>query len=337
MSTRENQYLGYDHEASYGTSPIDDAADTAYWLGVTADVMDLPYPENVLYDPEPAAGSALSTSGAYAKTTVPRGTLAVAPVDAVPFYLAMGASSTSGAGPYTHTITFGAPGHTPPSISLYHEVSGSGGTLLAWLIKGVVATRCTLLCGVGPAEDILKLMIEVQGQLAAAAGFTLTSPPQRRISGSRPYTWGDLASANGAYTYGGSTLTGLQRIQVSWDTGYRVLLAHRASGGTNLSHRPYVAVSGRPTRPLITLEGEFDSDTFLDDLVSSSPTNDLVLKWHRGSNDTVQIDATNCWPVSGPVRLGGPGDPASQRVVLAPMGGFQVTAVDSIGGSHYNE
>ena len=337
MSTREDQYLGYDHEASYGTNPISDASKDAYWLGALPETMDVPYPQNVNYDPEPPAGSAHSTTGAYAKTTIPEGQWFVSPVDAVPLLLSMGLSSTGAGPPYTHSISFGAPGHTPPSISLYHEVSGGGGTLLAWLLKGMVVTDAEIQCGVNNTEDVMRMILGFQGQLAVAAGFTLTTAPVRRITGSRPFTWGDLTNANGAYTYGGNPLTGLQRLSIRWETSYKVLLAHRASSGVNLSHQPYVAISTRATRPLITLEGEFGNDTFLDDLVASSNVNDLVLKWYRGANDTLQIDASNCWPVEAPARIGSPDDPFSQRVVLAPMGGFTVSAVDSLAGGSYGE
>ena len=337
MSKREDQYLGYDHEANYGVSVIDDAGDAAFWLGVTPRVLELPYPKNVLFDPEPPAGSALSTSGAFAKTTIPEGQIPIAPVDGVPFMLSMGASSTGAGPPFTHTITFGAPGHTPKSISLYHEVSGTGGTLLSWLLKGMVVTDASLEIGVFDGEDILTMVLGYMGQQAVAAGFTLNTPPARRIAGSRPFTWGDLTNGSGAYTYDGNPLTGLQRIGIRWETSYRVLLAHRADGGVNLSHRPYTAISLRAKRPLITLEGEFGDDTFLDDLIATSNTKDLVLKWHRGANDTLQIDALNCWPVEGPVSIGTPDDPARQRVILAPMGGYTVTVIDSLAGASYGE
>jgi len=335
--TFKNMYLGYKHETGYGVDAVGSNNVVTYVFGITPDRFPVPYPKNIMYDREPGKSATISTSGSYKMTRVPDGEISFAPTDGIPFSLAMGGHAMSGlTSGFSHSITFGAPGHTPKTVTMYHEVS-DGAEDYFNKITGVNAKSISIGCGVGEGQDVLKIKMGVTGHDIISATSGVTTKPDTAISGARPYIWGDMTHTSGAYEYGGSTLIGLRSFNISFDTGYEQLMARKHNGTKDVSYKPYKVISTRPARPIVTVKGHFETKAFITDLSDdTAPTRDLKITFYRGTNDHLTINALDCTPIEADPLFTPPSEGYEQTVQLFPVGGFNVGVVDALGSGFYS-
>jgi len=313
----------YGLEATYGTSVITAAGDTTYLLGAQSKKGIHPSPRygprfggTIVGSREPAADG-ISKAG-----TVLQGNWTLILQNGIPLWLAMGDSSTAGAGPYTHTIT---PAYLP-SITLQHDRTGSG---TDWGIQytGVMVARLKLM----DSRDIpgLIAVIDWVAQDAADPGFVLTSTPALPPTATTDPFY-DLVTA----TYDGNDLTGLKEIEFSIDPGLSAIMANWWSAGVDMQHVPLKYVESFQRRYNLVLKGVWTNDDLWDDAVNPLATSkDIVLKWQKSTNDYIQITMTDAVPMY-PETTSPTDGQALEMVEFTPTQ-VSIEVKDSINGSPY--
>jgi len=184
-------------------------------------------------------------------------------------YMVKGVSSTSGAGPYTTTITADTD-TAPPSLGFHYEKEG-----------GTAARRRDIMGFVGTGLDITvseRNPIATQtltGQFAyTGAGSDLAKPTALTQASYAPYTWYNYKSSSGAsaFTYGGGAID-VDIVELKIHLGWKEALftTYDASGyPTDGHHTPpitdYIQVGCR-----VQDAGNTALDTISDLVLSATP------------------------------------------------------------------
>jgi len=325
VSLKETK-IGILKETTWGTSLIDNNADTTYLLGITPETLELPYPEAKVANVGSAADSRLPQLPLVKQQFV-FGTLRYALLDGWSTWLLMGGSSTAGSNPYTHTITAATPGNDLPSFTLHHELLGSGATDWLWQITGIRPVAWQLSCKYDVSNPLLWMESAFIGKSATTTAVKLDTDPVPRITGVKPFHWNHLSS--GVITWKGAALNNL--------------IGVRIKGSTNIFNvfSDYTTIPTMQIMPSfspIYVELEFsppEGDLFLDDLIAGTQTGDLVLKWLRSADDYIQFNGTNCTVLNHPVALSRQNAHSMIVTLQVLTPSFEIK--DNLAGSVYGE
>jgi len=321
---------GYAVESTYGSTAIADTNATAYLLGILSQQSKWPNPTWQALYRATGVGAYEVDSGALWKIAQARtGYFGLALQNAIPIWLVMGNSSTTGTGPYTHTISAG----DLPSITLQHERFGSGDD---WAIqyRGVMCANLALECG----QEIFFLRADLDwvAQDAVDPGFTLTNDPNLPpTANTDPYLFSQLTRT---WDYGGANLAldGLTHVRVNISPGLQPLLAHYWDSGVDKSHIPRGYFEAPRRQYTIEFTYHPENDDVWDELISTSNTKDLLLKWTRSTDDYIQLVASDCLVVEHETLTPPVGEALLEKVVLEPRS-LTFTVSDQIAGGHYGE
>lgn len=183
----------------------------------------------------------------------------------------LGAVSTSGAGPYVHTIT---PGDTEREKSRTLELHvPSVGTSEAWKVAGAFLTKASLGCKVG---EIATVKTDLYGKAVTRAAPTAFSGP----AGWQPFTFANLAVTMDA------AATAFDELSIDIETGLQT--GRFVFDGTGLARAAkvvdFLKVSG-------SLSGEYIDSAYVTKYLSGA-TAELVATFDAGASAKLVISAT---------------------------------------------
>lgn len=198
--------------------------------------------------------------------------------------LALGGKSTSGAGPYTHTLT---PAGALPSATFQGARPGTAGTNHPFTWAGVKVNQLTMSGSVG---EIGKLKLDVIGGVSETTGTALASAS---------YTAGSMTPM--VFREAGATVDGAAVEADSFEFTINNNLERRTPAGASITREPLRAgkliVSGKVTVEFedLTEYNKYQAGTALD----------VVLSFSDGTNS---VTATIHTKLTGaPVAVAGPG------------------------------
>ena len=307
MALYDQEYIGYYPETTFGTSLIDDAADTAYKLGMMRGGSRLPWAEhprripNIPLNQRHPSGSPLNTFYRCIGGPTIHGVC-----DGIPLWLAFGYALNAGAGaPYTHTLSFptgaGAAPPDPKSVTLHRERVDSTGTLTDRRdqLQGCRVNHARIWSAAPDYDTSAKGILVAELMWACLTqskpAFSLTTKPAYPATGSPTlYNWSDITTA----TLGAANMlsAGLSKFQFFWSQDIEVRAEYRHDAGTYTGYIPNRQVIGAHSgaylecwyRPTSQYRG-------MDDIIGVTGTDDLSVVFTRGANDTVTFTGTNAW------------------------------------------
>ena len=328
---------GYAIEGTFkdGTT-INDAADTAYLFGQLANTCDWPSPTFSVHKTATGVNTKEVGAGLIWKDTADmRGMLGFMVQNGIICKLAMGYSSTAGAGPYTHTIGPTTDGSLLPSIVIQHEESGAG-TAEEYQFQGVKVDSLVLSQDASAKANMLMAKAEIMAAKATDPGFALTADPALPATANTdPFlsltrTW-DYGSGN-------TSIDGLQKIEIAIINGLDPRYAHSWDTGVWTGQWPYMFAEAMEKTYKITLtlyKNTIERDLW-DELISLSNTKEAYFKWTRSANDYIAVTATDCQVSQHPVTTPPAGQSELVDVVLEPRA-LAIEVKDSIAGGAYGE
>lgn len=326
---------GYAIESTFkSNSPqLDGAGDQAYILGVIDETSEHPSPTWTINKTATGVNVKEVAAGCIWKSQEDmRGVYYLIIQNGIPIWLAMGASSTAGAGPYTHTITPTTDGSLLPSITVQHEEKGDA-TNEEYQFTGVKVDSITLSQEIKEGGPLLA-QLEIMAASAADPGFAMTNdpilPPTANSASYRSLTR--------TWDYGGTPLSidGLTKIEIVIANGLYPVNAHSWDTGVYTGDEPYEfgEANTKEYQINLTLHKNTIERAIWDELITKSNTKEVLFKWTRSTNDYIQVIATDCQVKSHPIHTPKPGETDLVTVVLVPRAlSFEVK--DSINGSPY--
>jgi len=256
--------------------------------------------------------------------------LAVILQNGIPLWLALGDSSTAGAGPYTHTIT---PVQTLPTLTWQHEESGSG-TTEQYQFPGCKVDSLLLSHDLAGA-NILMGKLEIMSHKPTDPAFASTNDPALPATANTdPYV-----TLTRTYDYGSGNLAldGLQKVEIAIANGLTPLYGSRWDTGTYIGEWPYKLLESQKKEYQVSLSFHPSTveRTVWDDMIAKTTTKDLYFKWTRSTNDYIAMTLADCAIQSHTITT----DPQDLKVVEAVLKprAVSVSVVDSIAGGAYGE
>ena len=244
-------------------------------------------------------------------------------------WAALGASSTAGAGPYTHTIGAPTDGSVLPSFTIQHERTG---TATAWATQftGCKVAGLTLTCS--EEQKYLIGRVDWIAQKAADPAFVLdndpTLPPTATTA---PYKFAGMTR-----TYNAAAIDGLVSMELSIMPDLTPIRAHKWDAGTWTGQWLYSLIEAPRKQYRLTMHVVPDSDDMWDDAVSQAATSDIVFKWTKSTNDYIQITCTDCALTFHELDTPEVGDSLVDVVECEPRS-LAIEVKDSIAGGYYGE
>lgn len=282
---------GYALESTFkdGTT-LDDATDTAFLLGMLATRNVWPSPEfGVHYPATGVNAKEVGANLAYKGDAELRGMLTLMMQNGIPIWLAMGKSSTAAS---VHTITPTTDGTQLPSIVLQHEEKGDA-TDEEYQFQGVKVDSLVLFQNL-KESNVLMAKLEIMAAYAVDPAFALdTDPALPATANTAPFieltrTW-DYGSGN-------LSIDGLQMIEVIIANGLSPVYADSWDTGVFTGMWPYMFTEAQRKQYRINIA--FHPNTveraMWDQLVTPTNVKELYLKWTRGTNDYIELTATDC-------------------------------------------
>lgn len=323
----------HDATGTYGTSTITGAGDTTYKLGAIDAESHLPSPQTLIhYMPTAVNAKEVADGKLFKGKFIVDGMYGLIAQNGIPIWLAMGNSSTAGAGPYTHTITPYTDGTLLPSITFQHERAGDGTDWNSQAV-GVKVRRMTIAHDFNKAP-FLMYRLDVVGKQVADPGFTLTNKP------ALPATANSDEYVALTRTFNSVDIAALHSLEFIVDNGLTPVHTHTYSGATYTGRWP--SYYREATRKSYNLKLRFHPDTIesaiWDEILETDPANakTVVLKWTRSTNDYIQITMTDCEVTQYPLRTPLPGDVLVDECIIEPRAiSFEVK--DSIAGGAYGD
>jgi hypothetical protein len=332
-----NQFIdGYAEETTFGTSIITAAGDTTYkWGAVSQEsvhpspVYNINYTSTGVNTKEVGAGLLWKSQGDR------RGMYGLRMQNGILCWAAMGASSTAGADPYTHTITPTTDGTKLPSFTIQHERKGDA-TNEEYQFQGCKIDSLMLFYDDRPGSNFLLAKVEWMAANESDPGFALTNAPALPATANTASysqitrTW----DANGTPV----TLDGLQTIEVHIINGLMPVFAHSYDGGAYTGDKVVEFVEAPRKQYLInmTLHQSTIERALWTELIGTGNTKDAVFKWTRSTNDYIQVTATDCQVKQHEIKTPLVGKTLIEQVVLEPRA-MSIEVKDSIVGGRYGE
>ena len=273
--------LCYKEESSWGSNAIPSAGTAAYILGIVSEKAALPDPAVDVFRHPPAANS--RNPSAIQKIRMPvQSNFYVGIVNGILCYLAWGASSTSGAGPYTHTITRGT---SISSITLHHEAIDSGATLSDYVRQYLGLQIAAISFEASNRKPYLHSNVAWVGKTAQRAAFKLSSAPTWPESLTQPYKWVDATRKYNAAAI--DEVIGFKLVNIN---NLSPILVQQSSG-MEACHSIVPGVEGYYELELEIIATGYE---FFDDLIAASNTKTVELNFLRSATDYIKFTCANC-------------------------------------------
>jgi hypothetical protein len=326
---------GYARETTPGTSVIDGVGDTAYVFGATSRESDHPSPTtNIVYTSTGVntkeVGAGLLWKGPYEL----QGTYTLYMQNGILCELALGKSSTAGADPYTHTITPTTDGTAIPSLTINHEREGDA-TDEEYQFLGCKVNSLTLRQDLSAEIPALIGIVNWMG-MKAQDGIALTTAPALPATANTD----GYAALTRTWDTGGDNLSidGLQTIDIVIANGLAPVYAHSYDGGTYTGRWPFqILEAQRKTyRIALTMHQNTIERKIWDALIATGNTQDCVFKWTRGTNDYIQVTATDCQVLTHELKTPEVGELLIEEVIMEPRA-MSIEVKDSIPKARYGE
>jgi hypothetical protein len=324
---------GYKRETTERTSIITAAGDTTYLLGAVSQKSIHPSPVAMVNYPATGVNTKEVGAGlAWKGNMVLRGMYGLRMQNGILCEMAMGASSTAGADPYTHTITPTTDGSVLPSFTINHEQKGTA-TDEEYQFVGCKVDSLMLSHDLKEANF---LMAKVEWMaMKAQDGIDLTTGPAlpaTAVTTSYP-------APTRTFDTGGTPLAidGLSHIEISIINGLMPVYSHTYDAGTYTGMWPQEFIEAQRKQYLITMQATLNTieRAVWDKLIATDTAIVSTFKWTRSTNDYIQVTAT------GPVvehQLVTPqtGEHSESQIVIEPYA-MSIEVKDSIVGGFYGE
>jgi hypothetical protein len=223
------------------------------------------------------------------------------------FFCAMGANSTTGGGPYTHTLT---PGDlTADSLTIQGGYPDTAGTVQPFTYSGVKVNTLTVEANAG---ELGKITVDVIGQALTTATALATAS---YAASNSPMTF-----IQGAVTLASSAVTNCEKFSLSIANGFNPRHFIGAAATSEPLQATQQVISG-------TLDMEFDGLTDYNRYRNATQAA-LVLAFSDGTNSmtatmnvyfsggTPQVDGAGIVKISQPFKALGTTDAAACTIVL---------------------
>ena len=328
---------GYAIETTFadGTT-LDSADDIAYKMGALASRNEWPSPVfSAIYTTPGVNAKEVAAGKVFKGNAELRGMITIMLQNGVPIMLAMGKSSTAGAGPYTHTITPYTDGTQLPSVVWHHEESGTG-TAEEYQFQGCKVDSLVLSHDMG-GPDMLMGKMEIMAGKAVDPAFTLTNDPALPATAETdPFvnltrTW-DYGSGNDA-------LDGLHSVDISIVNALTPMYAPSYDTGTYTGYWPYMLkeASRKQYKIVISMHPDTVERKLWDELLARSNTKEMHFKWTRSATDYIAVTCTDCQILKHDIVTDEGSKLKLLNVEIEPRA-LSFSVVDSIaGGGAYND
>lgn len=326
---------GYARETTPGTSVIDGAGDTAYMFGAMSQEFEHPSPTTEAISVATGVNAREVAAGLVFKSGFDlRGMYGFWMQNGIICELTLGASSTAGTDPYTHTITPTTDGTVIPSLTINHEREGDA-TDEEYQFRGCKVDSLVMFQDLSSEVPLLGAKVEWMA-MNAADGIALTNAP------ALPATANTNGFHNLTRTWDPNTdnkaLDGLQKLEISIANGLVPLRTHRTDGGTYTGRWPYQLLEATEKQYMIRMllhESTVERKIW-DTLIGTTETKDVVFKWTRSANDYIEVTASDCTVLSCQRKSAVVGELLLEEVVLKPRA-MSISVKDSIAKARYGE
>jgi hypothetical protein len=326
---------GYGIESTAGTSVITEAGSTAYLIGRLASRNIWPSPETqAIYSTPGVNAKEVAANKLFKGNYELRGMLSLMVQNGVPIWWAMGASSTAGSDPYTHTITPITDGSALPTLTWHHEESGSG-TAEEYQFQGCMVDSLVLEHD-SKGADFLMAKIEMMAMKATDPAFTLTNDPALPATAST----GPFENLTRTWDYGSgnTSLDGLQKVSIAIVNGLTPHYAPSWDSGTYTGYWPHLLKDARRKeyRVVVNMHPDTVERALWDELLSRSNSKELYFKWTRSTNDYIEVTCSDCQVVKHEIITEPTDELKVVQVELEPRA-MSFSVKDSIAGAAYGE
>ncbi len=314
------------------------AGNTAYSIGAISQESQWPSPEfTVQYSPTGVNAKEVAAGLAWKTQADLRGMLGITVQNGIPIWLAMGNSSTAGAGPYTHTITPYTDGTLLPSVVFQHEEKGTA-TAEEYQFQGVKIDSLMLSHDMSQgAPNVLLAKIELMAAFAEDPGFALTNKPALPATATTaPYS---SLTRTWDYGAGNTALNGLRSVELTIVNGLQAKYAHSYDTGVYTGQWPYTFVEAprkyyhiRMMLAKTTIERALWTE-----LITLANTKELYFKWTKSTNDYIAVTCTNCKVKKHTIVTPAGGDRQDLVEVEIEPEALSFSVVDSIAGGAYGD
>ena len=324
-------YLGWAAEATEGTSTITGVGDTAYIWGSVDQSTSLFEPEWG-YVEAPADFGERKTSEIYKTTPKVFGNaFSFLPRNGIPFYYAMGKSSTAGT---VHTLTTqsAASGVISelPTLTFHAERLDSAASLSDWSTqyKGMKNVVARVMCG--DDAPTLTCSFGWLGMSVADPGFVLTSKPSNPTgthTSPLHYLW-----SGSSHKYDSATVNGVTHWEIIVDNGtYSIPPQYGDTWASAVHQGPKQTVA-------LSVQYRPDAQALHDSLLAKAvPSKDWEFEFVRdATDDKLKFTCKNVAPVAGPLVHPVSADEFVYKLEYR-VEYLQITVTDQINQSFYGE
>jgi hypothetical protein len=238
----------------------------------------------------------------------------------------MGASSTTGTGPYTHAIT---PVAAIPSFTMQHEATG---TATAWStqVTGCKVAALSLSCSL--EHEFLIAHVDWIGKKATDPAFQLANDPALPATA----TTGVYPFTGMTRTFDGAAIDGLTALEFTISPDLSPIFSHSWDAGTYTGMWLHQLLEGARKEYELKMTVVPASDDMWDELVAQGNTKNIVLKWAKSANDYIQLTLTDCHFLSHPTTTPQPGQAHTVEIGVE-VERLAVEVKDTIAKTSYGE
>lgn len=323
-------------ETTFGTSVILQATNTHLW-GVIG--------EKAIH-PSPVTSMNYRATGVNA-LEVPAGELYKGRFDLLGMYAigmqngvllesVMGASTTVGADPYTHTIKTPTDGSVLPSFTIQHERTGTG---TDWAVQFLGCKVAGLLLTCGYEQKYLIARVDWIAQKAIDPGFVLDNDPALPATATTtPYHFNNMTRTlymTPEYA-GDEAIDGLTYMELTISPDMTPIFTHKWDAGTYTGRWLYDLIESPRRKYSLVLEVSPGSDNMWDELIATGNTKNIIFKWTKSANDYIQLKLEDCQFISHEITTPEVGLDLIERVEIEPRH-IEFEVKDSISGDVYGE
>jgi hypothetical protein len=319
-------YLGWAYETTHGTSLIANAGSTAYKVGSVTDNILLPDPEWDLLEVAPDAQTRTTKELIKTRARPVAEAFAFLPHNGLPFYWALGDSSTAGT---VHTLTASSTAELP-SLTFHAERLDSAAVLSDWVTQytGMRNLITRVFCGDDHPE--LTTVMGWLGTSVADTAFALTSKPSD-VTGTHTsplhYLW-----TGSTHTYDGNSIEGITYWEIAIENG-----THAAPPDYG-SVYPSAVYQGPHQKVYLTVRYTPQEQTLHDDLLTSTvPNKNWEFEFVRdATDDKLKFTCTTATTISHRTMV--PSNAGEHELEFrSAITSLTVTVTDQINASFYGD
>lgn len=335
----------YLEESTFGTSAIGQATN-AYLFGVLTGKQGWPAAVTTpQYGGVPVGRQ--EPSALFKSPYDSIGSLLIGMQNAIPLWMMMGKSATTGpvSEIYTHTIgplstDSGAIGSNP-SFTIHHEAHGTDVTSKAMQFLGCKVFNLQL--GISQFESassapvLLAKMDWIARQQQTMAWVLDNDPALPVTANTDEYKWANMTVTWDKGGVGEAELDGLAQLQLQIMFMISPVKTHWYSGGTYMGRWPYKYREGAKKTYHVELSFLPENYDLLAELLDESTLKDLEIKFVRTADeDEITITLTDCSVFKHELTTPKP-EEALEEAALVVGRAFSATAKDKLAGGPYGE